>query len=464
MYVCGVTVYDDCHLGHARSAMVFDVIRRYLGYQGYQVNYVKNFTDVDDKIFNRASAESTSWNHISEQCVRAYYRDMNRLGIITPDIEPRATEHMTEMIRMIQTLVEKGYAYQVDDAVFYQVSTFSCYGQLGRRKVEDMQAGARVAIDSRKRDPMDFALWKGTKPGEPAWDSPWGPGRPGWHIECSAMSVHYLGGVFDIHGGGKDLIFPHHENEIAQSCAATGQAFARFWVHHGFVTIDEEKMSKSLGNFFTVREIFDKSNCPENVTAETLRYFFLTIHYQSDVNFSNQGVSAAKAALDSFYGLFQRLEERSLHEVHEKCSIPQRLDQFTQAFEKAMNDDFNTPKAIAEFQQLRTDINQMLVTGLSQASQKLVKETFRHCGEPLGLFKFPTHEWVFRPLIFGEAFGEKQDDKKELTDEWIQAKIQQRAQARRWKDFASADQIRQHLAAQGIILEDCSDGTTRWKR
>ncbi|MCH7616128.1 MAG: cysteine--tRNA ligase, partial [Nitrospinae bacterium] len=372
MYVCGVTVYDECHLGHARSAIVFDVIRRYLGYRGYQVNYVKNFTDVDDKILNRAAEESIPWKQVTEKYMHAYYRDMNRLGVITPDIEPRATDHMMDIIKMIQALVEKGHAYQVDHDVFYEVSTFASYGQLGKRKLEDMQAGARVEIDTRKRDPMDFALWKSAKPGEPAWDSPWGPGRPGWHIECSAMSVHHLGGVFDIHGGGKDLIFPHHENEIAQSCAATGQEFSRFWVHNGFVTIDEEKMSKSLGNFFTVREIFDKSNCSETVTAETLRYFLLTTHYRSDVNFSNQALSEAKSALDNLYGLFQRLQESSSHESHEETSIQPRLDQFARAFEEAMDDDFNTPKAFAEFQQLRTEINQMLPAGLSHSSRKQI--------------------------------------------------------------------------------------------
>jgi len=464
MYVCGVTVYDECHLGHARSAIVYDVIQRYLRYRGYQVNYVKNFTDVDDKILNRAAAESITWNQVTEKYVQSYYRDMKRLGIMSPDTEPRATEHMTDIIDMIQVLVDKGHAYQVDHDVFYEVSTFAPYGRLGRRKLEEMQAGARVEVDTRKRDPMDFALWKGTKPGEPAWDSPWGPGRPGWHIECSAMSIHHLGGVFDIHGGGKDLIFPHHENEIAQSCAATGQEFSRYWVHNGFVTIDEEKMSKSLGNFFTVREIFGKSNCSETVTAETLRYFLLTTHYRSDVNFSNQGLSEAKAGLDNLYGLFQRLQEPAVQNVKDDASIQPRLSQFTLAFEEAMDDDFNTPKAFAEFQQLRTEMNLLLASGLSDSSRKLIRETFRRCGGPLGLFQLPEHEWVFRSLEFEGTSGEKQNAKKELTDEWIQEQIQQRVQARLRKDFSAADQIRKALAAQGIILEDRPDGITRWKR
>jgi len=464
MYVCGLTVYDECHLGHARSAIVFDTIRRYFQYRGCHVNYVKNFTDVDDKILDRAAKESIPWNQVTDRYVKAYYRDMDRLGVSNPNIEPKATEHMKEIIEMIQVLEKKGYAYQVDQDVFYEVSSFAEYGQLGRRKLEDMQAGARVEVDPRKRDSMDFALWKGAKPGEPAWDSPWGLGRPGWHIECSAMSVHHLGGVFDIHGGGKDLIFPHHENEMAQSCAATGKDFAKFWVHNGFVTVDEEKMSKSLGNFFTVREIFDKSNCPELVTAETLRFFLLATHYRSDVNFSNQVVSEAKVALDNLYGLFQRLEESAAIGTAEGSLISPRLSQFTKAFEEAMDDDFNTPKAIAEFQQLRADVNQLLSKGLSDADRNLVRETFRRCGKPLGLFQIPDYEWMFRPLVFGEAAASTKKDKKELTDEWIQQQIQQRAQARLRKDFSAADHIRKDLAVQGIILEDRPDGTTRWKR
>lgn len=465
IYVCGVTVYDECHLGHARSAIVFDMIQRYLRYRGYQVNYVKNFTDVDDKILKRAGEESLPWQQITEKYVQAYHRDMKRLEVINPDIEPKATEHMAEIIQMIQTLLDKKHAYRVDHDVFFDVSTFPQYGRLGRRKLEDMQAGARVEVDARKRDPMDFALWKGAKPEEPAWDSPWGPGRPGWHIECSAMSVHHLGTVFDIHGGGKDLIFPHHENEMAQSCAATGREFSRYWVHNGFVTIDKEKMSKSLGNFFTVREIFDQSNCPEPVTAETLRYFLLTTHYRSDVNFSNQAVSEAKAALDNLYGLFQRLQERSTDESNEeKTFVSQRLDQFVKTFEESMDDDLNTPKALAGFQHLRTDINQVLATGLSHESGKRIRETFRRCGEPLGLFLLSEHEWVFHPLVFGKTSEPKQDERKGLTDEWIQEQIQQRAKARNQKNFAEADRIRQDLATQGIILEDRPDGTTRWKR
>ncbi|MBW8065178.1 MAG: cysteine--tRNA ligase, partial [Nitrospira sp.] len=266
MYVCGVTVYDESHLGHARSALVFDVIRNYLQFSGYAVTFVKNFTDVDDKILTRAAQEGVPWTEIVERYLCTYRRDMARLGVAPADIEPKATEHMPEITTMIETLIAKGHAYRLDGDVYFEVRTDPAYGRLSKRKPEDLLAGARVEVDERKRNPMDFALWKSSKAGEPAWESPWGPGRPGWHIECSAMSIRHLGETFDIHGGGMDLIFPHHENEIAQSCAATGKEFARYWLHNGFVQINDEKMSKSLGNFFTIREIFERSSCSEQVT------------------------------------------------------------------------------------------------------------------------------------------------------------------------------------------------------
>ncbi len=463
IYVCGVTVYDECHLGHARSAIVFDVLRRYLMYRGYDVTYIKNFTDVDDKIINRAAEEGMPWDKVVEKYLQAYDRDMKRLGVGIPDVEPRATEHMPEILQMIRTMMEKGFAYQVDGDVYYQVSAFPEYGRLSNRHVEDMQAGARVDVDERKRDPLDFALWKTAKPGEPAWESPWGQGRPGWHIECSAMSVRHLGATFDIHGGGKDLTFPHHENEIAQSCAVTEQACARYWVHNGFVTIDEEKMSKSLGNFFAVREIFDQSNCPEPVTAEALRYFLLSTHYRGDVNFSNVAVAEAKSALDNMYDLFSRLSEKPSPDSEPKVSLGKALTMFQKAFEDAMDDDLNTPKALAECQQLRAEANQVLQVGLSEKGRQEIREIFRQCGAPLGLFQLNENEWVFRELDFGLEQGRTRID-QECTDEWIQEQIQQRAEARARKDFAAADHIREALAARGILLEDRPDGGTRWKR
>ena len=463
IYVCGVTVYDECHLGHARSAIVFDVLRRYLMYCGYDVTYVKNFTDVDDKIIHRAAKEGITFDQVVGKYVQAYDRDMKRLGVGVPNVEPRATEHMSDIILMIQTILEQGFAYQVDGDVYYRVSAFPAYGRLSNRNVEDMQAVARVEVDVRKRDPMDFALWKAAKPGEPAWDSPWGPGRPGWHIECSAMSVHHLGASFDIHGGGKDLIFPHHENEIAQSCAATEQAFARYWVHNGFVTIDEEKMSKSLENFFTVREIVEQSNCPEPVTAEVLRYFLLSTHYRGDVNFSDSAVAVAKSALDNIYDLFVRLAEKSQHGSGPAASFRDGLTAFQQTFEEAMDDDMNTPRVLAEFQHLRAEANQLQQEGLSDTGRRDVREVFRRYGAPLGLFQLNEQEWAFRELTFGTGPLRKPAD-RECTDEWIQEKIQQRAQARTRRDFSAADHIRETLAARGIILEDRPDGSTRWKR
>ncbi len=314
MYACGVTVYDYSHLGHARSALVFDVIRNYLRFSGYTVKYVRNFTDVDDKIINRASEKGKTWKEIAKTYLLAYKDDMKRLGVTPAGVEPKATEHIPDIIKMIQTLIAKGHAYRLNGDVYYEVKTYPAYGRLSKRKAEDLLAGARVEVDERKRDPMDFALWKSSKAGEPAWDSPWGRGRPGWHIECSAMAMKHLGKTFDIHGGGMDLIFPHHENEIAQSCAATGKEFARYWIHNGFVQVNQEKMSKSLGNFFTVREVFEKWNMQwrtkvkskrDRLTAEALRYFLLTTHYRSPLDFSDAGLQEARSALNGFYDLFK---------------------------------------------------------------------------------------------------------------------------------------------------------------
>ncbi len=463
IYVCGVTVYDDCHVGHARSAVVFDVLRRYLIYRGYDVTYVKNFTDVDDKIINRAAEEGKTCSQVVEKYVPAYRREMQRLGVGVPDVEPRATEHMSDMILMIQTILDKGFAYQIDGNVYYRVSAFPEYGRLSKRNVADMQAVARVERDARKHDPMDFALWKAAKPGEPAWDSPWGRGRPGWHIECSAMAVRHLGATFDIHGGGKDLIFPHHDNEIAQSCAATDQPFARYWVHNGFVTIAREKMSKSLGNFFTTREILERSNCPEPVTAEVLRYFLLSTHYRGDVNFSDSAMAAAKSALDNIYDLFVRLSETPRHHAAPEASFRRTLAVFQKTFEEAMDDDINTPRALAEFQHLRAEANQAQQESLSEGERRDVRAVFRRCGAPLGLFQLNEHEWAFRELDFGAGQLRSPAD-RECPDEWIQEQIQQRAQARARRDFAAADQIRETLAVRGILLEDRQDGNTRWKR
>jgi len=455
MYVCGVTVYDYCHLGHARSALVFDMIRRYLEYVGYSVEFVKNFTDVDDKIIKRANEEGVSCEVITSKYIEAYYEDMGKLSVRPAWREPKATESMADIVALIDKLMKKGIAYQVGGDVYFQVEKYSAYGRLSKRKLEDLQAGARVEVDERKRHPMDFALWKSGKPGEPSWDSPWGPGRPGWHIECSAMSMKYLGETFDIHGGGMDLIFPHHENEIAQSCGATEKEFARYWIHNGFVQINQEKMSKSLGNFFTIREIFGKSEWAEEITAEILRYFLLTNHYRGPLDFSDQGLREAKYALDGFYDLFNRLKERdeTAGSANEKLL---NLVQHTRvAFEKAMDDDFSTPAAIAELQGFRSEVNKLVGTGLSTKARQNARELFRFLGSVLGLFQM--EKWQFNVDLSDIGV-------RSLTDEGIESKIRERNEARQRKDFKKADEIRQFLASHGIIIEDKPDGTSRWKQ
>ena len=455
MYVCGVTVYDECHLGHARSALVFEMIRRYLEHSGLSVTFVKNFTDVDDKIINRANELKIPWQAVTARYIDAYYRDMGRLGIQPATVEPKATEHMAEIIALVQVLIQKGVAYQVNSDVYFQVEKYGAYGRLSKRKLDDMQAGARVEVDERKRHPMDFALWKGAKPGEPSWDSPWGKGRPGWHIECSAMSMKHLGETFDIHGGGADLIFPHHENEIAQSCGATGKEFARYWIHNGFVQINQEKMSKSLGNFFTIREIFEKSEWSQEITGEVLRYFLLTNHYRGPLDFSDQGLREAKHAVDGFYDLFNRLKEPAKTEgpVNEKFTTA--IERTRSTFKQAMDDDFNTPEAVAELQGFRSEVNKLLEAGLSTKAGKQARELFRSLGSVLGLFQL--EQWQFNVVLSDIGVSG-------LTDAEIDRLKDERNEARKQKNFARADEIRKTLAEKGITLEDRPDGTTRWKR
>ncbi|MBC7837684.1 MAG: cysteine--tRNA ligase [Nitrospiraceae bacterium] len=482
MYVCGVTVYDYCHIGHARSALVFDVIRRYLEFSGYQVDFVKNFTDVDDKIIKRANERGVSCDAITSEYIEAYSQDMRKLGIRQATHEPKATEHMAEIIELVRKLIQKGLAYQVAGDVYFQVEKYQPYGRLSKRKLEDLQAGARVEVDERKRHPMDFALWKSSKPDEPSWESPWGLGRPGWHIECSAMSMRHLGETFDIHGGGMDLIFPHHENEIAQSCGATSKEFARYWVHNGFVQINQEKMSKSLGNFFTIREIFQKSQWPEAVTGEMLRYFLLGTHYRSPLDFSDKSIEEAKNALNGFYDLFERLKEsedratadKRLMEAIERCKV---------AFGQAMDDDFNTSVALASLQRLKSDVNKLLSQGLSKKARKIAREEFGLLGNSLGLFQL--EKWLFKDEIVrtgvlvagastvtrtGTVIATGTDVlqisgvTRSLSNEEIERRRLERDEARKQKDFKKADEIRQFLASHGIVIEDKPDGTSRWKR
>jgi len=469
MYVCGVTVYDYCHIGHARSALVFDVIRRYLEFSGYRVEFAKNFTDVDDKIIKRANERGLSCEAITSEFIEAYYQDMGKLGVKRATIEPKATDHITDIIEITQKLIAKGLAYSVEGDVYFDVAKYPHYGLLSKRKLDDLQAGARVDVDERKHHPMDFALWKSSKPGEPSWPSPWGPGRPGWHIECSAMSIRHLGETFDIHGGGMDLIFPHHENEIAQSCGATGKEFARYWVHNGFVQINKEKMSKSLGNFFTIREIFDKSEWSEAVTGEILRYFLLSTHYHGPLDFSDQALKEAKSALNGFYDLFGRLAEPGAEGGTDQ-ELVTSIDRCKAAFTASMDDDFNTPMALASFQTLRSDVNKRLDQGLSENARQMARSAFRSLGTVLGLFELK--EWQFNAIVMKAEEGKYKipggstplSKSSQLTDADIEEKLIERREAKKRKDFKLADKIRAELNSLGITIEDKPDGTSRWKR
>ena len=397
------------------------------------------------------------------------YQDMGKLGIRQATHEPKATEHMAEIIELVRMLIQKGLAYQVAGDVYFQVDKYQPYGRLSKRKLEDLQAGARVEVDERKRHPMDFALWKSSKPDEPSWESPWGPGRPGWHIECSAMSIKHLGETFDIHGGGMDLIFPHHENEIAQSCGATGKEFARYWIHNGFVQINQEKMSKSLGNFFTIREIFEKSEWSEEVTGEILRYFLLSTHYHGPLDFSDQALREAKQALDGFYDLFNRLAEPEEGSAETYRDLQFSIGYSQETFRMGMDDDLNTPLALAELQRLRSNLNKLVKQGLSIEARSEARDEFRSLGNCMGLFQLD--KWQFNPVFKKKVAEEVVIGLKEratiesmLPDIEVQLKVDERNEARKQKDFKKADEIRQSLESHGIVIEDKPDGTSRWKR
>ncbi len=460
IYVCGITPYDDAHLGHARSAIVFDMIRRWMREKGFSVRYVRNLTDVDDKIIQRAAREGSEWRKIADRYSAGYREDMLALGVEPPDVEPCATAEIERMVRMVAGLIEKGFAYAVGGDVFFDVSRSAGYGRLSRQKPQEMLSGARVEIDERKRSPLDFALWKSSKPGEPAWESPWGPGRPGWHIECSAMSLGYLGETFDLHGGGIDLIFPHHENEIAQSEAYTSKEFVRCWIHHGFVTIDREKMSKSLGNFFTVKEIFAKIPYPPQMTREILRYFLLTTHHRSPVDFSDLALQGAKAGLDNLYIMLQRvieLRDRRLG-MRRRKDFWEVVHGFEKRFESAMDDDFNTPKALAELQKIRTDVNIWCDEGFPKDQAGEVMARLKRYGEFFGILQLPPDQWRTAQVPVAEGFEETID---EAT---LKTLILEREEARGKGEFGRADEVRRRLARSGIFLEDRPDGTTHVRR
>ena len=464
MYVCGVTVYDLCHLGHARSAIVFDVIYRYFRYRGYEVTFVRNFTDIDDKIINRANQEGIDYRTIAERYIREFQTDMAALGLERATVEPLATDHIPEMVDLVSTLMEKGYAYIGGKDVFFAVERFRDYGRLSRRSLEQMQAGARVEIDQDKRNPLDFVLWKGSKPGEPFWDSPWGRGRPGWHIECSAMSMKYLGQTLDIHGGGKDLVFPHHENEIAQSEGATGKPFSRYWMHNGFINIDREKMSKSLGNILTIKEALKQWH------PEVLRLFFLSAHYRSPLDYSEESLQEAKSGLDRFYATFQGIQDelkRPPRASPGKVNSPafkaarEAVDSFQARFEEAMDDDLNTAQALGHFFDLQTRLNGLL--NLSKGSPKeemldLLKkgaEAFSRMGEVFNLLREDPASYLERQKREGLR-------KLNLTEEEIFKLIEERNNVRKEKNWKRSDQIRNDLLNRGIVLEDTPSGTN-WK-
>ncbi|HYA11995.1 MAG TPA: cysteine--tRNA ligase [Thermodesulfovibrionales bacterium] len=457
MYVCGVTVYDYCHIGHARSAIVFDVIRRYIRYKGFEMTFIKNFTDIDDKIINRSRQEGIPWDAISRKYTEEYYRDMDALGVERADVEPKATEHIKEMISIIQGLIKRGYAYEVEGDVYFEVDRLPEYGKLSKRDKEEMIAGARVEIDERKKNPVDFALWKRSKEGEPSWDSPWGAGRPGWHIECSAMSIKLLGESFDIHGGGADLIFPHHENEIAQSESFTGKPFARYWIHNGFITIDKEKMSKSLGNFFTIREILDKFD------AEVVRLFLLSTHYRSPIEFSDEQLREAESSLERYYSTILRIhdflgkDDAGRGSLNDEKRFEERVLQFRERFKEAMDDDFNTALALGHIFEFIRDANRFLdgkpsgpeARKLLQKAEKLLSEV----GEVLNIFGRIPEDW-YRSLMVTKKIG--------LSEKEILEKIKQRKDARQREEWEMADRIRKELEEKGIILEDKADRTD-WK-
>ena len=444
MYVCGITVYDYCHIGHMRMLVAFDVVQRYLRYSGYRVNYVRNITDIDDKIIRRAAERGETIDVLTARYIAAMDEDAAQMGVARPDHEPRATAHVPQIVALIEALIARGHAYAAGNGdVMYSVTSFADYGQLSGKRLEDLRAGARVDVDESKRDPLDFVLWKHSKPGEPSWPSPWGAGRPGWHIECSAMSMALLGEHFDIHGGGMDLKFPHHENEIAQSCGATGHKFANYWLHNGFVNVDSEKMSKSLGNFFTLREVLPHLRHPE-----VLRYFLVASHYRGPINYTLENLQQADATLGGLYN--------ALRGVPAAAVIAADADSWRAEFRQAMDDDFNTPKALAVLQRLARDINDAKIRGAEGArSAAQLAAVFRELTAILGICRLDPEQW-FRLPAPGSAAGP--------DDAQIEAAIAGRLAARKARDFKESDRLRDALAQAGVILEDKPDGTTTWRR
>jgi cysteinyl-tRNA synthetase len=449
MYVCGITVYDYCHIGHMRMMVAFDVIQRYLRYSGYDVDYVRNITDIDDKIIRRAAENGESIDALTGRFIKAMDEDAAKLGISPPDHAPRATRHLPQIVSLIEKLIARGHAYAAANGdVMYAVASFADYGQLSGKKLEDLRAGARVEVDEAKRDPLDFVLWKHSKRGEPSWPSPWGSGRPGWHIECSAMSMALLGEHFDIHGGGMDLKFPHHENEIAQSCGATGAKFANYWLHNGFVNVDSEKMSKSLGNFFTLRDVLPHLRHPE-----VLRYFLVASHYRGPINYTLENLQQADATLG---GLYMALRGAPIG------ALPADAESWRAEFRGAMDDDFNTPKALAVLQKLARELNEAKSKGETcMARVGELAAVFRELSAVLGVCQLDAEQWFRLPA---PRRGEVDTEATAWGDAAIEVGIAARLAARKARDFREADRLRDELAKAGVILEDRPDGTTLWRR
>ena len=437
MYVCGMTNYDYIHVGHARMLVAFDLVQRYLRSLGYKVTYVRNVTDIDDKIIERAAANGENWADLARRFTVAMHEDCATLGLQVPDLEPRPTEFIAPIIAMIETLIDKGFAYAADNGdVMYSVRKFPNYGRLSRKKIDDLRAGSRVQVDEAKHDPLDFVLWKHAKPGEPSWPSPWGAGRPGWHIECSAMSTSLLGDYFDLHGGGEDLKFPHHENEIAQSCAACDAPFVHMWMHNGFVRVNDEKMSKSLGNFFTVREVLKTLRDPE-----VLRFFLLSSHYRGPINYSAAQLAQADETL---LGLYRALKDAAPQGAVDAGEV--------ERFRAAMDDDFNTPEALAVMQGVARTLNLAKAAGNASAASNGAA-TLRALGAILGVLQQDPDNYLKRSA-----------GNKSLSDGEVEALLVSRREARAVKDFAESDRIRDVLSAAGILLEDKPGGRTEWRR
>lgn len=482
IYVCGVTVYDLCHIGHARAFVVFDVIYRYLRHKGYEVKYVRNYTDVDDKIIARAQKERLSCQEVAERYIYEFDEDMQALGTLKPQVEPRVTHHIPEIIEMVEKLIDNGYAYEVEGNVFYSVSKFPAYGKLSGKNIGELMAGARVEIDERKVNPLDFALWKASKPGEPAWDSPWGKGRPGWHIECSVMSMKYLGENFDIHGGGMDLIFPHHENEIAQSEAATGKPFVNYWIHNGFININQEKMSKSLGNILTIKQLLTQYH------PEIIRCFLLSKHYRSPIDFTLEHLAEGKKIMNNLYLSLKNIQEcigdqkpngcfKEEDFSGEEARLYQAISSLKERFIRAMDADFNTAQALGYIIQISKMVNNYLekLSLEKRSGEKLLfllykaREELLDTVQVLGILRENPENYHL--LIETESFDDLDtfitaleskaifDLKKPLDLEWIKSQVKAREEARMNNDWDRADKIREDLKGKGLLLEDTPKGT-----